>query len=294
MTATDPEESKNGGNELHSTERDPGITGSSDLFQTRKQLKRWYKSVQIEKSQMQSFQRFRFQPTRAEYDLATVGYFGIRCWLGFDSLNPLHNPNNDIVASGNNICHMSGDYTYHTMMDTIENEKSDEEPNVLYGLCNTAIVLFFYGEYEPAEEIFLRVLEQLQKSLCVNSSENIDGLFMETVVCNLAMAKEQQGKGEEAEKLLLDYYPANKVKDFSDASGILHRCTLAFVLWSRGKYELAMTSLESFCKFFDGYGLNEFDWERIQDSYKYMLECMENNFLRGIEELSSEEEEGVN
>jgi hypothetical protein len=136
---------------------------------------------------MRLFRRFRFQPTRAESELAMLPPYN--CILKRSLLLG--------VDSNSGFEYEGAEDIYCQMLKTFEGNHNPKQPKRVCGLLNLGVVLAIYKQNPAAEKIFLRILEEIGGSLRPE-----DGLTIAQTLNNLAVVKSIQGNDQEAEMLL--------------------------------------------------------------------------------------------
>ncbi|CAG8961218.1 hypothetical protein HYFRA_00013274 [Hymenoscyphus fraxineus] len=260
-------------------------------FQSSRSIKRrdflshiqnWYRRTEYEKLQMQAFRRFRFQPTRAEFELA-----GIEPWMILYRLFHLEDQSNGVFPNTAQF----GEQTYNRMLDEIGASSGSpvlNPPNMLHGLLNMGIILFFYGESEIAETLFFRVLKETGMPYNEISSEAYDTDLVIHTVCNLATVQATLGKLQSAIDILKACI--HTINENEENFFLLHS-TLLPILWEAGNNEEAISALESI--FLDKYlsWCDDFSFSYGRKLYEYMVRMKERGLLGFVEEESSSDEE---
>lgn len=135
---------------------------------------------------MQLFRRFRFQPTRAESELAMLRpLYGALNKISIKEKSPL-------VAAEYEVA----EKVYRQMLKSLEGNHNQSQPSMLVGLNNLGVILSLYRKFSEAEKVFSRILDEVGGSL-----PREDDLFSRTFN-NLAIIKLHQAKYLEAELLL--------------------------------------------------------------------------------------------
>jgi tetratricopeptide (TPR) repeat protein len=145
------------------------------------------KRTHREQEQLRLFRRFRFQPTRAESELAMLPPLTFSFEVA--SINQ--------KASKTGVEYETAEEFYCQMLKSFEGNHNPTQPNILCGLHNLGVVLVIYGKFEEAEKTYLRVLEEVGGSLRPE-----DDMTIAQTLNNLAGMKCLQGKYQEAERLL--------------------------------------------------------------------------------------------
>ncbi|CAG8974010.1 hypothetical protein HYALB_00008559 [Hymenoscyphus albidus] len=207
----------------------------------RSHLLNWYKRTQNEKLQMQAFRRFRFQPTRAEFDLAVVTPGLIFTSIADTGIIESNDPGFVICANKA----LAGEQVYNLILDgctACQDSPVLHHPNILYGLLNTGIILKFNEDTEEAEKLFFRVLKETGMPFDGVSSENYDTALVIFTVSNLAFVQMKLGKLQSAIDILKACI--HTINENEEDFLCLH-FTLSTILWEEGKFEEAISVLES-------------------------------------------------
>lgn len=229
----------------------------------QKQFKNWYNRILIEKSQMQAFRRFRFQPTRAEFVLALKApIFAMHTW-----------------SSHSDFQRGTGTY-YHRMLRLLENGRLEDSPNRLYGLNNLALSLFYIEEFETAEKILQGLLDE------VRGAPVLDLSLLTSVICNLAAINRSRNEKQVAKTMLMNAIHVANVSGlgerFPDCLSIL-RFGVANLFWTSGAYEDGLAMLGAVIKEISWH-LHFGIWKAMREEYKFMLDYQKRNLLGGLEE----------
>jgi tetratricopeptide (TPR) repeat protein len=216
----------------------------SDLTPAERQIQRFLKRLHREKEQLRLFRRFRFQPTRAESELAMLPPLTFSFELG--SMNQ--------KVSKTEVEYEAAEEIYRQMLKSFEGNHNPTQPNVLCGLYNLGVVLIIYGKLEEAEKPLLRILEEIGGRLRPE-----DDLTLALTLNNLAGVKWLQGKYQEAEMLLhraLDGREQALDDSDKDFFTVLECCNnLALTLWRQNKAKearnLQQRVVEKFCEVYD-------------------------------------------
>lgn len=264
--------------------RDANANASANApFQIRKQLQHWYKRVQIEQSQMQAFRRFRFQPTRAESELAVLGPY-LTCYRFQRPGKP------DKIRQINDLLVDEGDYWYYNMLESAKKKRISNLPNIMNGLCNIAFILHSYREFGMAEKILLRILGEMGWTRSGYSMANTNLNFIETLVCNLAVVQDGAGETEKAIKLMRDFVSATD--RIEDRVSIWPQYTLASLLWPGDPDDRteAMAIVGSALRKVVNENRESKMYLFVRENYNLWLEYCDRKILGGIEEVSLEED----
>jgi tetratricopeptide (TPR) repeat protein len=163
------------------------IKSTSDPHTYDRQLLLCIRRMHREREQMRLFRRFRFQPTRAESELAM--------------LPPLCGYLHRSLVRGENsktkVGYEMAEEIYCQMLKSFEGNHDPKQPNILHGLNNLGAVLELYGKLVEAERTYLRILEEIGESVRPD-----DDIVLSLTLNNLAVVKSHQGKHQESEILL--------------------------------------------------------------------------------------------
>jgi len=138
-----------------------------------------------EQEQIRLFRRFRFQATRIESDLAMLN---VGCVVTIVvSVEEYSKP---VVER------KVAEEIYIQMLKKLEGNHNPRPPNIIRGLNSLGCILLVYKKLEEAENVFLRILEDIGGSLRPQDARAVC-----RALNNLALVKYWQGKQQEAEML---------------------------------------------------------------------------------------------
>jgi tetratricopeptide (TPR) repeat protein len=90
--------------------------------------------------------------------------------------------------------HKVAEEIYIQMLKKLEGNHNPRPSNIIHGLNNLGVILTIYRKLEEAENVFLRILEEIGGSLRPQ-----DARAVSRALNNLALVKHEQGKSQEAE-----------------------------------------------------------------------------------------------
>jgi tetratricopeptide (TPR) repeat protein len=199
----------------------------SDSSRDERQLLLCLKRMHREQEQLRLFRRFRFQPTRAESELAMLPPLNFL----------LKRTSIEREGSKTGLEYEVAEEIYRQMMlKESEGNHNPKQPKILCGLGNLGVVLILYRKLEEAEKVFLRILEEIGGSLRPE-----DGITIARTLNNLADVKWLQGKDQEAEMLLRrTLHNQEQALHDSDSDLLLHLWNnLALILYDQNQAKMA-------------------------------------------------------